>query len=212
MKPIPHSDSPCVKDRVSITLREHPATFVSFEGLRDNREHFAILFGNHDLKKSPWVRIHSECITGDLFGSARCDCGDQLNESLELLRKEGGILLYLRQEGRGIGLYAKLKAYLLQEKGCDTFTANLELDYPEDMRRFDVAAEMLKALGITTIKLLTNNPQKKSDVESSGVQVEKIRTTGVYLKKENANYLRAKKERAGHDIALHETEVSHDAA
>src|SRR5690606_14203700 len=124
----------------------------------DGKEHFAVGFGKWKEQPTPLARIHSECLTGDLFGSRHCDCGDQLNESLSRFRNSGGILLYLRQEGRGIGLYNKLDAYALQARGADTFQANRLLGLGDDLRSFDVAAEMLRALGKTEIRLLSNNP------------------------------------------------------
>lgn len=176
--------------------------FITFRGLSDNKEHFAIVFKGADLESCPLVRVHSECITGDIFSSEHCDCGDQLNEALDLFSESGGILLYLRQEGRGIGLYNKIEAYELQAKGIDTFTANEILNFPHDLRSFKPAAEMLQALKIHQIELLTNNLNKKNDLEKFGINVLKIRGTGIFEKDKNKHYLLAKREIAGHSIKI----------
>ena len=133
--------------------------FISFSGESLDQEHFAIRLGHPNFAR-PLVRIHSECMTGDLFSSLRCDCGQQLNSSLAILADQGGYLIYLRQEGRGIGLYAKLDAYGLQDEGYDTFEANTKLNFPEDMRDFSIAARMLSALHLKNVCLITNNPNK----------------------------------------------------
>jgi GTP cyclohydrolase II len=147
----------------------------------------------------PLVRVHSECLTGDLFGSERCDCGPQLRESLGLLSARGGYLLYLRQEGRGIGLYAKVDAYLLQDAGLDTFAANRMLGYRDDERSFGVAAEMLWALGLREVDLVTNNPDKRAQLEAHGVVVRAQVRTSTHLTQHNGAYLSAK-EAAGHRV------------
>jgi len=169
------------------------AEFLGFDGL-DGAEHIAIRFAGRVPMPSrpPLVRLHSECLTGDIFASARCDCGSQLHEAIECLSEEGGILLYLRQEGRGIGLYAKLDAYRLQDTGIDTYAANRHLNLPEDARDYGVGARMLLALGIDRIRLLTNNPDKVAQLGLAGIDVTEVRRTGVYVTNANRAYLQAK--------------------
>lgn len=178
----------------------HKTSFVSFEGL--DKEHFAILIGDYQ-KKPVLTRVHSECITGDMFGSKRCDCGPQLKEALEKINQLGrGVLIYLRQEGRGIGLYAKFDAYELQTKGIDTFTANEMLGYKDDSREFRSAAFMLKALSISHITLITNNPSKIADIRNAGIIINDIIPSGVHLTQENENYLRSKADIKKHTIKI----------
>ena len=178
------------------------ATFVSFEGLSDQGEHVAVACGDWRNLSSPLVRIHSECLTGDVFGSARCDCGPQLQEALERISKEGGVVLYLRQEGRGIGLYNKLKAYVLQDQGLDTFQANHALAFPEDSRSFEVAAQMLKALGIDSVQLHSNNPEKEKQLKLHGIGISQIIPTGVFQTQFNFEYLKSKANKKGHTLIL----------
>lgn len=144
------------------------------------------------------VRIHSECITGDLFGSYRCDCGEQLDQSLALIGENGGVLIYLRQEGRGIGIINKLKAYRLQDKGMDTVEANVHLGLPEDGRYYDEAIFILKSLGIKRISLLTNNPDKLRALDDSDIVVESREPLIIPHKDENVDYFKTKKEKFGH--------------
>lgn len=178
------------------------SNFVSFKGERfeGEKEHFAIVFGDLEKNDNPIVRIHSECMTGDLFLSKRCDCGDQLNEAIDLMTKNGGIILYLRQEGRGIGLYNKFKAYKLQDTGLNTFEANLELGLEKDSRDFIIAADMLKALGKKNVFLLSNNDNKKHQLMENGINVLKMIPTNVYVNIHNKKYLEAKKNHANHNI------------
>lgn len=170
----------------------------TFNGLSDGAEHLAIGLGNYRGSVSPLVRPHSECLTGDVLGSTRCDCGAQLREALQILREVGGYLLYLRQEGRGIGLYNKLDAYRLQDGGLDTYAANRLLGFGEDERRYDVVGQMLQALGVTRISLLTNNPDKVEQIVESGVSVVGVRNTRYFMTAHNEDYLYAKISRAGH--------------
>ncbi len=153
-----------------------------------------------DRIDTPLVRIHSECMTGDVFGSTRCDCGDQLSRSMELVATRGcGVIVYLRQEGRGIGLINKLRAYQLQESGLDTVEANVALGLPVEARRFDAAIEILASLGVEQLDLLTNNPEKVRAVENSGLALREIVPLTVTPKgKEVARYLKAKRDRMGH--------------
>jgi GTP cyclohydrolase II len=147
------------------------------------------------------VRLHSECLTGDVFGSLRCDCGPQLRESVERLAAAGGYLLYLRQEGRGIGLYAKLDAYVLQDRGLDTYEANVALGYGADERDYTAAAQMLGALGVSRVELLSNNPDKAAQLRRLGITVARRVPTGVHLSDANAHYLKTKA-RLGHTLDL----------
>ena len=165
----------------------------------DHKEHVALTIGAIDDGESVLVRAHSECLTGDVFGSSRCDCGEQLADSLRFLQEQGrGVLLYLRQEGRGIGLANKISAYALQERGLDTVEANLALGLPEDMRDYRVAAEMLLDLGVRRARLLTNNPAKIEGLERHGVEVVERVPLGISPNPSNLEYLRTKREKMGH--------------
>jgi GTP cyclohydrolase II len=171
------------------------ALVTSFRGLVDGREHLALACG--DPAAVPLVRPHSECLTGDVFGSERCDCGPQLREAVERIAGAGGYLLYLRQEGRGIGLYDKLDAYALQDTGLDTYEANVALGHAPDERDYTVAAQMLRALGVSTVALLSNNPDKAAQLQGLGVTVAARVPTAVHLSEANADYL-STKARNGH--------------
>ena len=190
-----------VRVRVTVPLRfpdgyATRAVVFSFDGLLDGREHVALGLGDWAASvedgRVPLVRPHSECLTGDVFGSERCDCGPQLREAVERIAEAGGFLLYLRQEGRGIGLYAKLDAYRLQDAGLDTYEANLALGHGEDERDYTVAAQMLLALGVRRVALLSNNPDKAEQLDRLGVTVAQRVPTGVHLSPNNAGYLTAK--------------------
>jgi len=192
------------------------STMVTFHGLHDEREHLAIVLGEFDevvARSTVLVRLHSECLTGDVFGSGRCDCGSQLREALVMLHAAGGVILYLRQEGRGIGLYNKLDAYQMQELGMDTFEANRALRFGDDERDYTVAVQMLYALGISEIDLLSNNPAKIRQLSDGGINVNSRRPTGVHLTSANRGYLQAKVDRAGHLINLDlDLERRHDSS
>ncbi len=168
----------------------------------DSAEHFALVKPPKFANQVPLVRIHSECITGDIFGSCKCDCGKQLEQSLSLIAAEGGVLIYLRQEGRGIGLANKLKAYALQEKGLDTVDANNELGLPVDNRDYAIAYQILKHFGIDAIRLLTNNPLKITAVDRYGVTVTERVPLEVEPTLESHRYLKTKKEKMGHLLAI----------
>ncbi|MGY2702636.1 GTP cyclohydrolase II [Nocardioides sp. HB32] len=168
----------------------------TFDGLADGGEHLAIRLGSPGAV--PLVRVHSECLTGDVLGSERCDCGPQLHEAVRRVSASGGYLLYLRQEGRGIGLYAKLDAYALQDGGLDTYEANLALGYAADARDYTAAAQMLSALGVSRLSLLSNNPDKASQLAARGLDVDLV-PTAVHLSSANARYL-ATKARGGHTL------------
>lgn len=195
-----------VKQRASVAIplgeAAVPTRFVSFDNLNDSKEHIAILYGEPEHQDAPLVRLHSECLTGDVFGSQRCDCGEQLHEAQRLLSEQGGILLYLRQEGRGIGLYNKLDAYALQDQGIDTYTANEMLGFGHDLRDFKPAAEMLMNLNIKRIRLLSNNPHKATQLQEFGIDVIDRVDTGVYVNRHNAAYLKAKVDQQAHSILL----------
>ena len=183
------------------------AQVFSFDGLVDAQEHLAFGLGDRASALSsdkpgrvPLVRPHSECLTGDVFGSRRCDCGAQLREAVERITDSGGYLLYLRQEGRGIGLYAKLEAYALQDTGLDTYEANLALGHREDERSYLVAAQMLRTLGVADIALLSNNPDKAGQLRRLGVAVSSLVPTGVHLSSANARYLTTKAQKGAHTL------------
>jgi GTP cyclohydrolase II len=184
-----------IRSTLALPLRladrfETQGLVVAFDGLADGREHVAVVLG--EPGDVPLVRVHSECLTGDVLGSQRCDCGPQLHEAVRRISRCGGYVLYLRQEGRGIGLYNKLDAYTLQDAGLDTYEANLALGFAPDQRDYGVAAQMLLALGVDTIALLTNNPDKVAQLERAGVRVESRVPTGVHRSPANHRYLDAK--------------------
>jgi GTP cyclohydrolase II len=184
------------------------ARVFSFDGLVDGGEHLAFALGDRtilhpeDDARVSLIRPHSECLTGDVFGSERCDCGAQLREAVERIAAAGGYLLYLRQEGRGIGLYSKLEAYALQEHGVDTYEANLALGHDEDERSYVAAAQMLHALGVSRVALLSNNPDKALQLRSCGVTVVEQVPTGVHVSAANHRYLETKARRGGHTLEL----------
>ena len=202
-----------IRTQVTIPLRmadgyATTARAFTFDGLVDGREHLALGFGSsarsplrHDARRPTLVRLHSECLTGDVLGSERCDCGPQLREAVGRLDRAGGYLLYLRQEGRGIGLYSKLDAYQLQSDGLDTYAANLALGYAADERDYTAAAQMLLALGLPTVRLLSNNPDKAGQLGRDGVTVVEEVPTAVHLSPANARYL-ATKAAGGHALDL----------
>jgi GTP cyclohydrolase II len=174
------------------------AVVTTFHGLVDGREHLALGLG--PATAVPLVRPHSECLTGDVFGSQRCDCGPQLREAVQRIAETGGYVLYLRQEGRGIGLYDKLDAYALQDTGLDTYEANLALGHAPDERDYTVAAQMLRALGIGTVALLSNNPDKAAQLDRLGILVVHRVPTAVHLSAANLRYLSAKARRGLHTL------------
>jgi GTP cyclohydrolase II len=201
-----------IRTQVPLPLRfsdgyETLSRVFSFDGLVDRGEHVAFGLGDRAVPvtstenlREPLVRPHSECLTGDVFGSQRCDCGAQLREAVERITDSGGFLLYLRQEGRGIGLYPKLEAYALQDDGLDTYEANLALGHREDERSYLVAAQMLRALGASRVALLSNNPDKAGQLGRFGVTVTERVPTGLHLSSANARYLATKARRGGHAL------------
>lgn len=196
--PAPDGGAPAVAVRRKIRLpmsRAPGATpdIVTFEGLA-RPDDFALVFPQAS-PATPWVRVHSACVTGDLFGSARCDCGPQLDAALAHLAHHGGVLLYLHQEGRGIGLRAKIEAYALQDQGLDTFAANESLGFPPDARDYHDAAAMLGALGIGRIHLLTANPEKVQQLQAAGIAVDSTLPLVIEPTPFNREYLDAKRKR-----------------
>jgi len=174
------------------------AEVFTFDGLHDGREHLALALGDRARSRSngthgvPLVRLHSECLTGDVFGSQRCDCGPQFREAVERISGAGGYLLYLRQEGRGIGLYNKIDAYALQDSGLDTYEANVALGFGKDERTYAVAAQMLLGLGVGELDLLTNNPDKVEQLRAAGIHVDSRVPTRLHLSPLNGRYLATK--------------------
>lgn len=160
--------------------------------------HLAMIHENLDVSNPVLIRIHSECMTGDLFGSKRCDCGEQLDRAMQLVAEKGGVIIYLRQEGRGIGLINKLKAYNLQDKGLNTVDANTHLGFEADGRQYKIAVQILQDIGIHAIQLLTNNPEKIEAIENSPIQI--INRVPLFIKpqQENEGYLKTKQEIMGH--------------
>lgn len=184
-----------------------PTTYGLFNCIifRDNQnlEHIAMIKGKVNAVQNILCRIHSECLTGEVLASLKCDCKYQLDTALDNIQKRGeGILLYLRQEGRGIGLGNKIKAYSLQEKGADTVDANLILGFPEDAREYDIAAEMLLTLGVASIELMTNNPNKISAIERAGIKVEHVPIQIKFLSDAAEAYLNVKRDRMGHMLDM----------
>ncbi len=184
------------------------ARVFTVDGLVDGREHLAFALGDRtgphpaDERRVPLIRPHSECLTGDVFGSQRCDCGPQLREAVERIAAAGGYLLYLRQEGRGIGLYSKLDAYALQDAGIDTYEANVALGHGEDERSYVAAAQMLHALDVSRVALLSNNPDKARQLRFCGVTVVEQVPTGVFVSAANHRYLETKARRGRHTLDL----------
>ena len=172
---------------------------IVFKNEVDHKEHLMIVKGDVRGKSDVLMRIHSECLTGDVFGSHRCDCGEQLENALRSIEEQGeGIVIYMRQEGRGIGLTNKMKAYTLQDQGYDTVEANVKLGFPPDMREYSLAAQMLRELDVKSVKLLTNNPEKKEDLERWGITVSKRVPIVIKANSINAKYLNTKKEKMRH--------------
>jgi GTP cyclohydrolase II len=203
-----------IRTQVTVPLRfaggySTDARVFTFDGLVDGLEHLAFGLGDRAAAvtsagngSTPLIRPHSECLTGDVFGSQRCDCGAQLREAVERIAEAGGYLLYLRQEGRGIGLYSKLDAYVLQDDGADTYEANVALGHREDERSYVAAAQMLHALGVSRVALLSNNPDKARQLRSCGVTVVEQVATGVHVSAANLRYLETKARRGSHTLDL----------
>ncbi len=190
-----------IASRARLPVKAHEnAQIVGFRSLNDMREHVALVIGTRD-ETIPLVRLHSECLTGDILGSLKCDCGPQLHEALARMADGGwGILLYLRQEGRGIGLINKLRAYELQDQGFDTVDANNRLGLPTEARDFAIAAQMLKLLNVARIRLLTNNPDKVAALEAHDIGVTERCSLKISANRHNMRYLDTKKTRTGHQL------------
>jgi GTP cyclohydrolase II len=193
-----------IVSRAPVPLEGAPTSeFVVFRGGEGLRDQVAIIVGKPDLSKPVTVRLHSACLTGDLFGSLKCDCGDQLRETVRFMaQNEGGILLYLDQEGRGNGIANKIRAYKLQSQGYDTYDADEVLGFEADQRRFDFAAVMLKELGVSKVRLMTNNPEKIAALAKAELEVISDHRVLGRPTAENVSYLAAKRDRAGHYIDL----------
>jgi 3,4-dihydroxy 2-butanone 4-phosphate synthase/GTP cyclohydrolase II len=188
-------------------------TAVAFRELLTGKQHVALVKGDVDGREDVLVRVHSECLTGDVFHSYRCDCGEQLELALRRIEREGrGVLLYLAQEGRGIGLLNKLRAYELQESGLDTVDANLELGFPADAREYGIGSQILADLGLTSIRILTNNPKKIAGVEGYGLRVVSQEPIEVEPNDDNRAYLETKRAKLGHTIGgrLHHQRLRFD--
>ena len=185
-------------------------TAIGYRELISGKQHLALVHGDITDREEVLVRVHSECVTGDVFGSLRCDCGEQLHHALEqITAEEAGVVLYLAQEGRGIGLLNKLRAYELQEQGLDTVDANLELGFAPDMRDYGIGAQILADLGLTSIRVLTNNPRKIVGIEAFGLTVTEEVPIEVAPQEHNVDYLRAKRDKLGH--RLHHQHLRLDA-
>ena len=187
-------------------------SIIAFENDVDDLTHIALVKGDIEPEKPTLVRVHSECMTGDIFGSLRCDCGDQLHKSMAMIQEAGsGVIIYLRQEGRGIGLVNKLKAYELQQKhGLDTVEANRELGFKDDLRDYGIGAQMLRNIGVRKIRLLTNNPKKMVGLDGYGLQIIEQIPIEVPANEHNRCYLECKKAKMGHLLNLDElSETTH---
>lgn len=174
---------------------------IAFRQTNTNDLHLALIKGEWEENEPVMVRVHSSCMTGDIFGSCRCDCGAQLHKAMEMVEKEGkGLIIYMNQEGRGIGLLNKLKAYKLQEQGMDTVQANLALGFPMDKRDYGVGAQIIRDLGITKLKLLTNNPTKRAGLLGYGLEIVETVPLEIYPNEHNEKYLTTKRDKMGHTI------------
>ena len=184
-------------------------TVTSYRSLVDTAEHVALVLGDFDSDDPVLVRVHSECLTGDVFGSLRCDCGEQVDLALQAIEREGrGVFLYMRQEGRGIGIHNKIKAYNLQDLGLDTVDANVHLGYAPDIRHYGVGAQILGDLGVRRMRILTNNPRKLSGLDGFGLEVVERVPIKAQATKENSRYLETKRTRLGHLLDASDTRVN----
>jgi len=192
-------------DSAKLPTRHGDFLAVAYESLLDGKGHIALVRGDLGQVEAPLVRVHSECLTGDVFGSQRCDCGDQLAAAMNMIEREGsGVLLYMRQEGRGIGLLNKIRAYRLQDMGKDTVEANEALGFPADLRDYGLGAQILADLGLTKIRLITNNPRKIAGLEGHGLEVVGRVAVEICPGKNNRFYLATKKRKLGHLLNIGE--------
>jgi 3,4-dihydroxy 2-butanone 4-phosphate synthase/GTP cyclohydrolase II len=194
-----------VERQISVDLPTDYGHFnlVAYKQKLDGMDHLALVKGTWDKDEPILVRVHSSCMTGDIFGSCRCDCGPQLHKAMEMIEKEGkGVILYMNQEGRGIGLLNKLKAYKLQEEGRDTVEANLELGFKMDEREYGIGAQILRDLGVKKMKLLSNNPKKRTGLISYGLEIVDNIAIEIPANEHNEGYLKTKKEKMGHTLNL----------
>jgi 3,4-dihydroxy 2-butanone 4-phosphate synthase/GTP cyclohydrolase II len=189
------------EEKVQMPTKYGIFELIAFKQLNTGEIHLAIKKGEWKIDEPVMVRVHSSCMTGDILGSLRCDCGDQLHKAMKMIEAEGkGVVLYMNQEGRGIGLLNKLKAYKLQEQGMDTVEANLELGFGMDERDYGVGAQILRHLGISKMKLMSNNPRKRAGLLGYGLEV--VETIAIEIKpnQHNEKYLTTKRDKLGHDI------------
>ncbi|WP_179319396.1 GTP cyclohydrolase II [Winogradskyella helgolandensis] len=199
-------------ERVQLPTKYGHFEFVPFQEKINGLEHMALIKGGFSLNEAVLTRIHSSCATGDLFGSLKCDCGDQLIQAMKMIEQNGsGIIVYLQQEGRGIGLMNKMKAYKLQEEGMDTIQANLHLGFAPDERGYEIAAEILNLLGVNKLNLLTNNPDKILGLEQNGISVVERVPLIIDANPFNKHYLETKESQMGHQLSKLNVEIlSHD--
>ena len=199
-----------------VALADFPSKYglfkvVAFENNKDGKDHIMIVKGDVEGAENVLARVHSSCMTGDVLGSLRCDCGGQLKKALQMIEKEGrGVFLYMQQEGRGIGLMNKIKAYMYQDKGIDTYDANVLLGFQPDLRTYELAAAMLRKFRISSIRLLTNNPQKIRDLEGFGVRINERVPIEIPPNNFNRFYLETKKDKFGHLLSLRTSEQDQD--
>jgi 3,4-dihydroxy 2-butanone 4-phosphate synthase / GTP cyclohydrolase II len=194
-----------IRKEVSVKLPTEFGDFdmVAYTQLDTGENHLALVKGTWEDNEPVLVRVHSSCVTGDIFGSCRCDCGPQLHKAMEMIEKEGkGVILYMNQEGRGIGLINKLKAYNLQENGFDTVDANLQLGFKMDQRDYGIGAQILRSLNITKMRLMTNNPKKRAGLVGYGLEVVENVAMEIIPNTHNETYLKTKRDKMGHSILL----------
>lgn len=192
-----------IKREISVSMPTTWGDFdlVAYKHIEDGQEHLALIKGTWTEDEAVLVRVHSSCLTGDIFGSCRCDCGEQLHKAMQIIEKEGkGIIVYMNQEGRGIGLLNKLKAYKLQENGLDTVEANLQLGFEMDQRDYGLGAQILRDLGVRKMRLISNNPKKRSGLIGYGLEIVDNVSLKIVPNKHNQSYLNTKKEKMGHEL------------